>query len=43
MSPENHVFVTLQHGDSAVYWAARQGHLEVVRYLKEEGVSLDTQ
>ena len=32
-----------QHGDTAVYWAARQGHLEVIRYLVGEGVSLNTQ
>ena len=32
-----------QHGDTAVYWAARQGHLDVIKYLVEEGVSLNTQ
>lgn len=33
----------LQNGDSCIYWAARQGHMEVVSYLREENVSLDTQ
>jgi hypothetical protein len=32
-----------QHGDSAVYWAARQGHVEVIKYLYDEGIPLDTQ
>ncbi|KAG8176353.1 hypothetical protein JTE90_006143, partial [Oedothorax gibbosus] len=31
------------HGDSAIYWAARQGHDQVIRYLYEEGVSVDIQ
>ena len=30
-------------GDSALYWAARQGHAAVIRWLVEQGVSLDTQ
>jgi ankyrin repeat protein len=28
---------------SCIYWAARQGQLDVIKYLKEENVSLDTQ
>ena len=30
-------------GDSALYWAARQGHAAVIRWLVDQGVSLDTQ
>ena len=33
----------LQQGDTAIYWAARQGHLEAIRCLHEAGVSLDSQ
>lgn len=39
----NFEYMYFQHGDSAVYWAARQGHVEVIKYLHEEGVALDTQ
>jgi len=30
-----------RHGDSALYWAARQGHSNVVMYLHQNGVPLD--
>ena len=33
----------LQQGDSPLYWAARHGHLEVVRHLCESGATLDQQ
>ena len=33
----------LQHGDGAVYWAARQGHVGVIQYLHNQGVNVDTQ
>lgn len=36
-------FNLFQNGDSCIYWAARQGQLDVIKYLKEENVSLDTQ
>ena len=30
-------------GDSAVYWAARQGHTPVIEYLVTQGVRVDQQ
>ena len=30
-------------GDSAVYWAARQGHHDVVQYLISQGVHVNQQ
>ena len=30
-------------GDSAVYWAARQGHQDVVQYLISQGVHVNQQ
>jgi hypothetical protein len=33
----------MQQGDTAVYWAARQGHLEAIRCLHEAGLTLDSQ
>ena len=30
-------------GDSAVYWAARQGHHHVVQYLISQGVHVNQQ
>ena len=30
-------------GDSAVYWAARQGHAEVIQWLVEQGVHINQQ
>ena len=35
------LYSSTQQGDSAVYWAARQGQLEVIKYLEEAGVPLD--
>ena len=32
-----------QQGDSAVYWASRQGHAKVVKYLVEQGVHVNKQ
>ena len=34
----------VQHGEQALLWAARAGHINVIRYLKDQrGLSLDTQ
>ena len=30
-------------GDSAIYWAARQGHEDIIRYLLSQGVHLNQQ
>ena len=30
-------------GDSAIYWAARQGHEDLIRYLLSQGVHLNQQ
>ena len=30
-------------GDSAIYWAARQGHTAVIQYLVEQGVHVNQQ
>ena len=32
-----------QQGDSAVYWAARQGHTQAIQYLVEQGVHVNQQ
>ena len=39
----NMVYVpTLQQGDTPLYWAARNGHLDVVQYLCEEDIAINT-
>ncbi len=35
--------VVFQNGDNAVYWAARQGHVDVIRFLKDQAVTMDMQ
>ena len=30
----------LQQGDTPLYWAARHGHLSVVKYLCEQGAAI---
>jgi len=35
-------FPTLQQGDTPLYWAARNGHLDVVQYLCEEDIAINT-
>ena len=36
-----HVFcIFLQQGDTPLYWAARHGHLSVVKYLCEQGAAI---
>ncbi len=30
-------------GDSAIYWAARQGHEEIIQYLVSQGVHINQQ
>ena len=36
-------FLFLQNGDNAVYWAARQGHVDVIKFLKDQAVTIDMQ
>lgn len=31
-----------QHGDSAMYWAARQGHTDAIQYLWEQKARVNT-
>ena len=33
----------LQHGNSAAHYAAKNGHLDIIRYLKHEGVNVNAQ
>ena len=33
----------LQHGDNAIYWAARQGQTYIIEYLKEHECPLNQQ
>lgn len=35
--------MTDYRGDSAVYWAARQGHEEVIQFLVSQGVLINQQ
>lgn len=37
------LLIFFQHGESAMHWAARQGHGEIVRLLYERGSMVDTQ
>ena len=30
-------------GDSAIYWSARQGHEDIIKYLLSQGVHLNQQ
>ena len=30
-------------GDSAIYWAARQGHEDIIQYLVSQGVHINQQ
>ena len=44
--PHNHTILRnnyclfLQQGDTPLYWAARHGHLSVVKYLCEQGAAI---
>lgn len=33
---------SLQHGDSTMYWAARQGHTDAIQYLWEQKAKVNT-
>ena len=35
-----HMIIFLQQGDTPLYWAARHGHLNVVKYLCEQGAAI---
>lgn len=37
------VAVTFKHGNSAVHYAAKGGHLDVVKYLKQHDVDMNIQ
>ena len=33
----------LQHGNSAAHYAAKNGHLDIIEYLKHEGIDVNAQ
>ena len=39
---DNSAFSSLQHGDSTMYWAARQGHTDAIQYLWEQKAKVNT-
>ena len=41
--PSIYLCCSLQHGDNAVYWAARQGQIAAMDFLREQGCPLDAQ
>jgi len=37
------MWILFQNGDDALYTAARQGHVDIVQFLKEQGAEINNQ